>query len=172
MPPHIVKERYDAAATTRIHSIADYNDDATTTSPLSLVVDTPMQLTNDGLGDNTDLTYLHPTIPFLWNTSTNRLDFSALKLGDKFHLRLDITLNVLSTNTDLLVGLDLGIGDTPFHLNFAREVFKSTGAYEILEEVTLYMGASGVVRDNPAEITATTDKNSTIIVNGFALFVN
>lgn len=151
--------------------VVDYNDLATASTPLSLSAGVALQLENDGAGSFTNLTYIPSGVASLWDTTLDQLDFSDLKLGDKVLLRLDVTLTTLSANTDIDMTMDLAIGGTPYSLDISRESFKSTGTYNITETFPVYMGDANT-RDNPGEIMLETDKNATVVVNGWAIFVN
>lgn len=149
----------------------DYNDLATTGTPLSLLAGVPMQMSNDGAGSSTNKTYKPITVTELWDEVEDELDFSELQLGDKVLMRLDVTLIVASTNTDFDMTINLGVGGTPYTLDVARESFKSTGTYKIVEVFPVYMGDTNTLI-NPAELYVETDKNATLTVNGWAIFVN
>lgn len=166
---HIVSSVHSRITTEQ--GVVDYNDTATAGTPITLTAATPTKLTNDKLGSFTNTTYLPDTITDLWDTTGNQLDFTETQLGDKILLRIDVSLTTLSPDTDMELSLDVAIGGTPYSLNIARQAFKSAGTYPVVGVFPVYMGDTNT-KSNPAEIIMETDKNSTVIVNGWAIFIN
>ena len=74
----------------------DYNDLATTSSPIALTTPgTDYELTNDGAGADTTLGYALDGLTNVWDVATDRFTFtsgSVLALGDTLDFRLDIEL--------------------------------------------------------------------------------
>ena len=148
----------------------DYNDAETTGSPIALNAGVVTKLTNDGAGSNTLSTFKPDTVTDLWDVVGDQLNFSDLKLGDCVLLRIDVTVTTLSVNTDLDMTIVLDVGGIDAILHVDRESFKSSGTYEFVVSFPIYMGQENI-RANPAEIKMEADKNSTVVVNGWAIFV-
>jgi len=147
---------------------ADYNDTATTGSPIAVTA-VPAVLTNDGLGVNTNTAYLHiggNGITQLWNTSSNGFDFSDLDVGDMLDIRMDITVIIASNNTGVDVDLLMGSGGSVVVPFISEQNFKSTGSYEVIRYMGIYIGSEDV-RDNLAQLKVSADKNCTCIVHGW-----
>lgn len=166
---HIVSSVHSRIITEQ--GVVDYNDTATTATPITLTAATPAKLTNDKLGSFTNTTYLPDTVTDLWDTTAQRLDFTELALGDKVLMRIDVSVVTASPDTDIIMSLDLAIGGTPYSLTVLRNSFKSSGTYPIVAVFPIYMGDTNT-KSNPGEIIMEADKNSTVIVNGWATFIN
>ena len=152
----------------------DYNDVTTVTTPIALTTPgTYYTLTNDGAGVNTNTTFGIAGIPNIWNTATNRFDFSGLDIGDTLEIRADIDITTTSANTagNLVLELATGTGneiDIPL-INNNNVKVASTVHY--VANVGLYIG-SALVRDNPARIKASADTaGATVKVRGWYIRV-
>lgn len=157
------------AAGTITQGIYNYNDLATTSTPIPLTLaSTQYELTNDGAGAQTTTAYGLSGITNMWNTSTDRFDFSGLSLGDTVDIRYDIDVITTSPNTAFSLDLELGVGATPYQLNLVSEDDKkSAGTYKVTGYTSIYLGNT-LTRDNPARILASADSTGvTIVVNGW-----
>ncbi len=147
---------------------ADYEDVATTGTPISVTA-TPTVLTNDGTGVDTNTSYLPvggDGITQLWNTSSNGFDFSDLEVGDMVDIRMDIDVIIASNNTAVDVNLHMGAGGTVIVPFISQQNFKTTGTFEVIRYMGLYIGSTNV-RDNLAQLKISSDNNCTCIVNGW-----
>lgn len=148
--------------------LIDYNDLATASTPLVVTVaGSPVVLTNDGAGPNTNKDHLPPGVTELWNVSTDVFDWSELKLGDMVDIRLDITVITASVNTEIKVDLHLGTGGGAYTIPFITEInFKNTGNHPVNRFNGIYMGDLNTL-DNGGQFKISTDKDCTVIVNGW-----
>lgn len=146
----------------------DYNDTATTTTPIALTsANVEYQLTNNGLGGNTNVAYALPSIPNIWNTATNYFQFSGLQLGDTLDVRIDIEVTTGSTNNNVDVIMEFGIGSTPYKLTIDRRFLKNNGVNSIVANAHIYIG-NNLTLNNPARILVKNDTvGSTCKVNGW-----
>ena len=147
---------------------ADYNDTATTGSPIAVTA-VPAVLTNDGLGVDTNTAYLPiggNGITQLWNTSSNGFDFSDLNVGDMLEIRMDIDVIIVSNNTAVDVNLHMGSGGTVIVPFISQQNFKTTGTFEVIRYMGLYIGSEDI-RDTLAQLKINADNNCTCIVNGW-----
>ena len=147
---------------------ADYADVATTGSPIAVTA-VPAVLTNDGLGVDTNTAYLPiggNGITQLWNTSSNGFDFSDLNVGDMLEIRMDIDVIIVSNNTAVDVNLHMGSGGTVIVPFISHQNFKTTGTFEVIRYMGLYIGSTDV-RDTLAQLKINADNNCTCIVNGW-----
>jgi len=147
----------------------DYNDLTTATTPIALTfADTDYELTNDGAGAYTVVSYGLPEITNIWDTATDRFDFSGLTLGDTIDIRLDVDMTTSSNNTAVSLGIEFDVGGTPFTLNLLDEVnIKNTGSHHLTINMPFYIGSIGV-RDNPARVLASADDTGvTVEVHGW-----
>lgn len=148
----------------------DYNDLATQTTPIALsVAGTKYDLTNDGLGPNTQTTYGIDGIPNIWDVGTSRFLLSGLDIGDTAEIRADITYTTTSANTAIQLELEFAVGTgSAFTVVLLPSLnIKSASSIQIVHERGFYIG-SAVVRDNPCRIRAVADSTgSTIKVNGW-----
>ena len=147
---------------------ADYNDTATTGSPIAVTA-VPAVLTNNGLGVNTNTAYLPiggNGITQLWDTSSNGFDFSDLNVGDMVDIRMDISVIIASTNTVVDVNLLMGTGGSVVVPFISDQNYKATGTFEVIRYMGIYIGSTDV-RDNLAQLKINADKNCTCTVHGW-----
>lgn len=148
----------------------DYNDTATTTTPIALTTaGTYYDLTNNGLGPNTKTIYGIAGISNIFNTSTNRFDFSGLELGDVLDIRVDISVTTSSANTAVDVVLELATGTgTPVNIPLISPTnIKTSSTLQILSERSFYLG-SLLTKDSPAKLKVRADTaGATVKVNGW-----
>jgi len=147
---------------------ADYADVATTGTPIAVSA-VPAVLTNDGLGVDTNTTYLPiggNGITQLWDTSSNGFDFSDLEVGDMVDIRMDITMIIASNNTAVDVDLYMGSGGSVVVPFISQQNFKSTGSFEVIRYMGIYIGSEDV-RDNLAQLKISADNNCTCTVHGW-----
>jgi hypothetical protein len=147
---------------------ADYADVATTGSPIAVTA-VPAVLTNDGLGVNTNTSYLPTTgngITQLWNTSSNGFDFSDLNVGDMLDIRMDISVVIASVNTVVDINLLMGTGGSVVVPFISDQNYKATGTFEVIRYMGVYIGSTDV-RDTLAQLKIEADKNCTCIVHGW-----
>jgi len=146
----------------------DYNDTATTATPIALTsAGVEYQLTNNGLGGNTNTTYRLPAVTNIWNTSTNYFQFTGLKLGDTVDLRIDIEVTTGSVNNNIDLIMELGIGASPYKLTLDRRLLKSSGANAYVVLASIYIGNT-LTLNNPARLLIKNDSTgSTCKVNGW-----
>jgi len=147
---------------------ADYADVATTGTPIAVSA-VPAVLTNDGLGVDTNTTYLPiggNGITQLWDSSSNGFDFSDLEVGDMVDIRMDITMIIASNNTAVDVDLHMGSGGSVVVPFISQQNFKSTGSFEVIRYMGVYIGSTDV-RDNLAQLKISADNNCTCTVHGW-----
>jgi hypothetical protein len=147
---------------------ADYADVATTGSPIAVSA-VPAVLTNDGLGVDTNTTYLPiggDGITQLWNTSSNGFDFSDLSVGDMLDIRMDISVIIASVNTVVDVNLVMGSGGSITVPFISDQNYKATGTFEVIRYMGIYIGSEDV-RDNLAQLKIEADKACTCTVHGW-----
>lgn len=149
----------------------DYDDAATAGSPIALVLaDTQYILTNDGLGPVTDDSFRLPGNSAAWNTSTNRLDFTSLDIGDFVEIRFDYIPTTTGVNHELILAVNFSIGGvTPFTLTIQEQLIKTASTQEVTRYVGFFIGSSDI-RDNPASITLQSDSTGdSVVVNGWLI---
>lgn len=146
----------------------DYNDSATATTPISLTAGNWVDLTNNGLGPYTITSFGLDNLSGIWNTSTNRFNFSGLNLGDMLDLRVDIQVTTTSPNQTVDMHLTMGYGsagqyDLPI---VTDQQFKSVGVKNVIRQQTFYIGHEES-RDNPAILSIRSDASASVRVNGW-----
>lgn len=151
------------------HGWWDNNDLTTATTPIALTVaNTQYEMTNDGAGSFTNLTYGIDGTANIWNTSTNRFDFTGLNLGDTVDVRFDVEYVTTSANTAISLDIELGVGASPYQIALVSEDNKKTaGTYKVVVQMSFYMGDANT-RNNPARVLASADTTGTTVkVNGW-----
>lgn len=148
----------------------NYADTATAGTPIALTLAaTFYDLTNNKLGTKTSNFYGVSGIVDVWNSATNRFDFSGLPLGSLVTVRTDVTYNLGSTANSIEVDLELGIGSgSSFFLPVLSPTYvKAAGANRFVSERSFYIGDVNI-KNFPARICAKNDTiGSTVVVNDF-----
>jgi hypothetical protein len=143
------------------------NDVGTASSPITHSAGSSTTfLTNDAAGSET--TYYNPDLlPNIWNSSTNKFDFSSLKIGDTIEFRIDVSIaNAAAQEINLLISTAEGTA-TPRDRNVNHTYFKtaSTGD-QITAMYRLYIDDDDV-RTGGARFRLTSIAATTIVVNGW-----
>lgn len=148
----------------------DYNDAATSTTPLSVPgTDTFVLVPNDGLGEFTEKSFAPSGVTDVWDAGTGRFDFSQLSNGDTAEIRLDMDVTTTSPNQSVTVVLTLdygGVGE--YDLTFVIASFKNAGVHNLNRYNFIYMG-SDLYRLGEAVFRIKSDDTATAVVNGWAV---
>jgi hypothetical protein len=146
----------------------DYNDAATAITPISVTGgNAPLVLTNDAAGPFTNTAYAPVGVTSVWDEVADEFDWTELGLGDMVDIRLDITVTTLSVNTEVKVDLHLGVGGGEYTIPWVNPVnIKATGTYKNVTYNGVYLGDSNTL-DNTANFRISSDKNCTVVVNGW-----
>jgi hypothetical protein len=145
----------------------DFNDLATTTTPIDLAVSgTFYPLTNDGAGGFTNTAYKIADHGLIWDTVAGAFDFSDLSLGDTVDFRLDFTVTV-AANTQITTRLALGTAGGAYTLQVDNAFFKTGGTYQITTWYSIYMGDTNTLDNGGVFEVATDGTNDDLVVNGW-----
>lgn len=145
----------------------DYNDTATSVTPINVTANTWTKLTNNGLGAFTNKLYKCPALTDIWNTSTNRFVWTNVKLGDTVDIRIEIAITTTSPNQVVNLSIFNGIGGSEYGIGILPETqYKSAGSRVINAYTSIYMGDNNTLL-NPSEIRIKSDAACTVIVNGW-----
>lgn len=147
----------------------DYNDTATQTVPIALTLaNTFYNMTNDGLGGFTNKLYKPNGHGELWNVSTDRFDWSSLKLGDTVDIRYDFIVITSGPTRDINIAMDMAIGSgSDYSLPIDHHSYKIAGTYSIVGFTSVYMGDNNTL-NNPAKFSMSSDGvGETVKVNGW-----
>jgi len=147
---------------------ADYNDFATTATPITITGGAGLTvLTNDGLGLYTNLTKLPYGVSELWDSSTNKLNFTGMSVGDIIGLRVVFDVVIATNNTQISGEISFGSGASAFQIPLLNtNNYKTTGTYKIIEYLEFYIGSEDVL-NNGAQIKLESDTTCTVIVDGW-----
>ena len=157
-----------------IHRVgyANYNDYATSLSPLSISATTWTQLTNDGLGTQTSEIYLPSTVDSVWNASTNQFDFTSLTIGSTVDVRVDITITTSTANEYVALRIVLGEGDpSEYTLTISSDLIKTAGTYNLVKYFGFFIGNT-LTKNNPAQLEVYADATCDVQVNGWYIKVS
>lgn len=145
----------------------DANDTATASTPITHVGGaTSTYLTNNAVGAGTT-SYNPNSKAVLWNATTNKFDFTSLKIGDTVEIRGDFEVDTSSANQELDVVMSLAEGVAPYSLNIKHSYYKSiSSANKITFMFRIYMGDVGT-RTGGARFKFESGDNATIRVNGW-----
>lgn len=154
--------------------VLDYNDLATQSTPISIPWTwTYTNLTNDQAWPNTNKTYAPSWITDVWSSANNRFEWTQLKLWDIVNIRLDVSVIVATTNTEIAGDLFIADGTwSEYQIPFIPVTnFKNTWTYRLVDSNFIYMGNT-VTLNNYARFKIKSDKACTVKVNGWACDVS
>jgi hypothetical protein len=144
-----------------------YADEATQTTPISVTSGVETLLTNDALGEYTSITNAPYGVPTVWDAVNNEFDFSSLSIGDLVHIRPDLLIDLVGTNTSYEIYMKLAIGTaSEWILDLSTSERKSTSEFK----KNAFIGfdiENEDTRTAPAQIFIKTDANATVKVNGW-----
>jgi hypothetical protein len=150
------------------------SDTATAGTPIALsVAGTQYDLTNNAAGANTSSAYGVDGAPSVWNTGTNRFDFSSLALGDMVEIEVDISFTTTSANTAIDIIAEFGVGQAGvYNIPLVTGLnIKSASTVRIVTQRLVPMRDT-LTKDFPARIRAKADTTgSTVVVNSFIVGV-
>lgn len=149
----------------------NYQDTATSGTPIAVTGGVNTELTNNAAGSATSTTYGVTGVSTVWNTGTNRFNFTSLNPGDFVNLRITVVVTTTAANQEVTLKFNGGIGGTPFTLNIADVQFKTAGAHQISADTMVAMYNTNTT-NNPASISILSDDNCTVVVNSFLVSVN
>lgn len=149
----------------------NYQDTATSGTPIAVTGGVNTELTNNAAGPDTSTTYGVTGVSTVWNTGTNRFNFTSLNPGDFVNLRVTVVVTTTAANQEVTLKFNGGIGGTPFTLNIADVQFKTAGAHQISADTMVAMYNTNTT-NNPASISILSDDNCTVVVNSFLISVN
>ena len=145
----------------------DYNDAATSITPISVTGGSTSVLTNDGAGAFTNKTYAPVGVTDVWDATTDSFDFSQLKLGDILDIRLDITVTTVHPNTDVGVYISLGTGVGEYNVVLKTTAYKNSGLQSPFNSYSsIYMGNTNTL-NNGGQLVIEADKDCTVVVTGW-----
>lgn len=124
------------------------------------------QLTNDGVGDQTNNEFAPIGITELWNTTNDNFVFTQLKLGDVIHIRADIDVITASPNTEIELQLEAGIGVFAFPISWDTQFYGSAGTFSLVRASFITMQTATIL-NGTAEFQLKADKACTVQVNGW-----
>lgn len=126
-------------------------------------------LNNSGTGTLTNTDFLPYYVESLW--SANKVQLNGLSLGTIITLRFDLTLNILSNNTDVLFRVlfrDSSKTEVYTHV-FDYRAFKLSGTLSGVNFYEFYVGAS--ILNGTAELQVQADKDITALFNGILITI-
>lgn len=151
---------------------ADYNDTATSGTPITIPATTWTKLTNNILGANTKTNALPRGVTSLWNASTNQLNFTELPLNSQVIVRADLSLTTTVANQIAKARLLMAKGDAiEFPINDSERYYKTAGTHDVIVTLPLYIGSTPV-KTAPAEIQFWSDSAATMVVRGWYIRVD
>lgn len=162
--------REEADSDSDRQGFADYNDAATSTTPIALTADTWTVVTNDTLGAFTNTTYLPLGVSSLF--SSNEIDVSELDLGDAILIRYDFTLTPSINGAFAELRLSLGAGGSAYTLPRPVGTLSNGSGYDyqITGEFYVYMGDTNT-RDNPIGIEVKCSEDAELVNAGLVVQV-
>ena len=149
----------------------DVADTDTTTTPISITGGGGfVQLTNNGLGSQTNNSYPPNGITELWDTTDDDFSFSQLNLGDIVDIRADITVITAAPNTQIELILQAGIGVSAFPVSWDNQFYGSADTYSLVRSSFVTMQTTTIL-NGTAEFQFKSDKTCTVTVNGWNYYI-
>lgn len=151
----------------------DYNDAATSTTPIALVSNTWTTIPNDGLGAFTNKTYKPNGNVIELMNSSGQIDPTGLSLGDVIFIRNDFKVNPNTNNASLKFRYVLGTGAGEYTLeNSLGRLDEGSGKdYRFSLKVDkIYMGDTNT-RDNLITLQVNCSSSGTLVNAGTAISV-
>lgn len=147
--------------------IFDYRDQATSTTPISVSANTSTIITNDGAATDTYKKLPDTGVTDLYNTSTNRFEFSDLTVGDMIDIRLDLEITTTVNNQVFSIDLELGQGGTVYTVPFIVDQEKKTsGATSVIRYNGIYMKDANTI-NNTGQFKIISPDALTVEVHGW-----
>ena len=116
-------------------------------------------LTNDAAGAGTYKNWKNPDITDVWNSTTNRFDFTQLDVGDLVEIRIDIEMYGPGSGRGIAMELGIALGtssEKAIGFGRAETVHTSTIFNDFSFYRTIFIGSADT-RANPAEIKVRVD---------------
>lgn len=149
----------------------DYDDYATSITPLNAVNNVKLKLTNDTDGANTNTSEPPYGVSYLWDYTTNQFNFSQLSIGDTVDVRVHIQVTTTSINQRIDLTAKFGIGSaSQFENSIYSNQYKSSGLHEISFVAPFYIGSNDI-KNYPAELYLLTDGTATVTIDGWYIRV-
>jgi len=148
---------------------ANFNDTLTGGTPIVVPsTETPVPLTNNGLGSSTVLS-LPAGISNVYNVLTSLFDFSQLSTKDMVDIRVDLLVTTALPNTTITVDLQLGQGSgSAFNLPWVFTTFKTAKTHVVNRSNWFYVG-DDLLRLNPGQFLISADTACTVVVRSWAV---
>lgn len=150
-----------------------YNYDHDGASVALTLASTYYDLINDTTGVQTNIDFALPNVDNVWNSSTNRFDWTGLDIGDTLDVRVDVVVTTTTANTAIDVVLELATDSgTPIDLPIiAQRDVKTAGTYQLTFNIPFFIGST-LVKNNPSRLKARADKTgATVAINGWYIKV-
>ena len=103
----------------------------------------------------------------LWNTATNRFDFSSLSVGDMIDIFVELEVDPYSQNQDFKLWIELGLGGTTRIVNLLNYSQQSGSSYFISTYKGIYLKDSNDI-NNPARIRY--DSNDRVAIDSCSFY--
>lgn len=132
---------------------------------------TPIYLNNNGEGDFTNKEYAFSEIEDIFDTSINSFNFINLELGDKVDIRIDVDIQITTSNQHAKVSLELAIGATPYEISILDRDFKKATTHANITVSNFFYIGNEITKKYPAKLKFTSDASANITLNGFAVIV-
>lgn len=145
----------------------DYNDAATTGSPINVTGGTGyVTLTNNEAGAFTNKFQKPVGVTDVWDSANNRFDFSDLKLGDQLTVRVDVSFTTTVANQVVEMALELGNGGSSYDLKFLSNQYKTAGQHDVIIPIDFYMGDLNTL-NNFGLLKVQSPDDVDVVVNGW-----
>ncbi len=142
---------------------ADYNN----VGVQAILADAWTQVENTGAGPLTNTSFLPSGVTQLWDTGTNMLDLSGLRVGDIVQFRSDMHVTPTVNNSYFHIRLwFLGDGGWPLDKRNARLDDGAGIIYPLIEDLHFYIGSESM-RTSGARVEVHCGCDASILVNGF-----
>lgn len=149
----------------------DYNDAATSVTPIAVPAATWTTLPNDGLGPSTNTGYGPPGVSRLYDVSGNAIDTSELSVGDDIFVRPDFVITPSVNSSTVALRFALGTGGGSYTLpTFLPTLQDGAGNPHRfgLSTYYVYMGDTNT-KDSPVSLQLYISDAASVVFNGLVI---
>lgn len=177
MSTNIIRQSFGvtdpANPTASLNGFMDYNDAASVATPITVVADQWITLTNDGAGAFSNFAFKPFNVTNLIDVSTGYIDPTELNLGTSILIRNDysVTPNTNNALLEFRYSLGTGFGEYTLEKTVGRLDNGSGKPYrQSLVTDMIYMGDTNT-RDNPIKIQIKLSTGGTVVNAGTVIQV-
>ena len=140
--------------------------------PYVPVDDGDLSVENDTEGIETDNLNTPYGVDKLWNSDTNRFDFSQLSVGDTIDVRVDFEVQTSIINEEISLTAFIGSGLESYSIKFFGRTFKNTATYAVISaEFSICIKSDSLKNDTNSYIGVNASNTTLFRIKGYYIRV-